>query len=94
MAGDTITYFSQARIVVLDNSFLLRWVRKFQLFNAGHYMQRNHMQYNLVMLATLVMFIVELSLIIPGLRANRQIYVDSDKIVRGSLSIWKRAETS
>ena len=37
------------------------------------------MQYNSVMLATLAMFIVELVLIVP---ANRQIYIESDKMVR------------
>ncbi len=79
---DNITYFSQARIVLLDNSYLLRWVRKFQLFDDGHYTQRNHMQYNLVMLATLAMFIAEMVLIVPGLPANREIYIDSDKMVR------------
>ncbi len=36
-ASDTVTYFSQARIVLFDNSYLLRWVRKFQLFDGGHY---------------------------------------------------------
>ena len=82
VADNTITYFSQARIVLLDNSFLLRWVRKFRLFDAGHYNQRNHMQYNLVMLATLAMFVVELGLVVTGLPANRQIYRDSDKMVR------------
>ena len=66
VAHDNIAYFSQARIVLLDNSFLLLWVRKFQPFDAGQYTQRNHMQYNSVMLATLAMFIVQLSLIVPG----------------------------
>ncbi len=40
------------------------------------------MQYNMVMLAALAMFIVELALIVPGLPANREIYIDSDKMVR------------
>ena len=82
VAHDNTTYFSQARIVLLDNSFLLRWVRKFRLFDTGHYTQRNHIQYNMVMLAALAMFIVELVLIVPGLPANRQIYIDFDKMVR------------
>ncbi len=82
VARDTITYFSQARIVLLDNSFLLRWVRKLRLFDVGHYTQRNHTQYNLVMLATLGMFIVELGLVVPGLPANRLIHRDSDQMVR------------
>ncbi len=36
VAYNNITYFSQARIVLLDNSFLLRWVRKFRLCDVGH----------------------------------------------------------
>ncbi len=82
VARNTISYFSQARILLLDKSYLLRWVRKFRLFDAGNYTQRNYMQYNLVMLATVAMFIVELCLVVPGLPANRQIYRDSDKMVR------------
>ncbi len=58
-ARGTITYFSQARTALLGNSFMLHWVRKLQLFEAGHYVQRNHTQYSLVMLSTLGMFIVE-----------------------------------
>ncbi len=80
--SDTITYFSQVRIVLLDNSFLLRWVLKFQLCDAGHYNQRNHMQCNLVILTTLAMFIAELVLVIIGLPANRTIFRDSDTMVR------------
>ncbi len=80
--SDTLTYFSQARIVLLDNNFLLRWVRQFQLFDEGHYNQRNRMHYNLVGLATLALFVVELGLVVPGLPANRPIYRDVDKMVR------------
>ncbi len=82
VASDTITYFSQARIVLLDNNFLLRRVRQFQMFDEGYYAQRNRMQFNLVMLAALAMLVVELGLIVPGLPANRPIYRDSDKLVR------------
>ncbi len=45
-AHDTMEYFSQTRAVLLDSSFLLRWMLKFQLFDTNHYNQRNHMQYN------------------------------------------------
>ena len=61
---------------------MLRWARRFRLFDAGNYTRRNHWQYNLVMLATLVLFVVELGLVVPGLPANRPIYRDSDKMVR------------
>ncbi len=40
------------------------------------------MQYNLVKLTTLAIFITELNMVIPGLPANRHIYLDSDKMVR------------
>ncbi len=97
VARDTSTYFSQARIVLLDNTYSLRWVWKFQLFDTGSYEQRNHVQYNLVMLAALAMFIMELVLIVPGLPANRLIYKDSDKMVRwdsqyldkGRIILWR-----
>ncbi len=79
---ETITYFSQARIVLLDNSFLFCWVRKFRPYDAGQYAQRNHIQYNLVVLATLAMFILEFGLVIPVLPTNRPIYRDFDKIAR------------
>ncbi len=82
LAYNNIIYFSQARIALLDNSFLLRWILKFQLYDGGQYSQRNHLQYNMVMLAALVTFIVEMGLIVPGLPANRQIYINSDKMVR------------
>ncbi len=82
VARDRITYFSQARIVLLDNSYFLRRMWRFWLFDAGHYKQRNHMQYYLVLLATLAMFTLEFGLVLPGLPANKPIYRDSDKIVR------------
>ncbi len=81
-ASDTIKYFSQARILLLDNSFLFRWVRRFRLFDAGPYNQRSHIQYTLVMLVTGIMFLLELGLVVSGLPANRLIYRDSDKTVR------------
>ncbi len=91
VSRNTISYFSQARIVLLDNSYLLRWVRKFRLFDAGPYAERNYVQYNLVMLATVAMFIVELCLVVPGLPASRQIYHDSDKMVRWESEYLKEA---
>ncbi len=38
------------------------------------------MQYNLVILATLAMFIVEMVLIVPVLSANRQIYREDGEV--------------
>ena len=48
------------------------------------------MQYNLVMLATEAMFIVEICLVVPGLPASRQIYRDSDKMVRWESEYLKK----
>ncbi len=55
--GDTITYFSQARIVLLDNSFLLRWAwRGCRPVDASYVHRRTNWQYNIVMLATFILF--------------------------------------
>ncbi len=78
----TNSYFSQARIVFLDNSYFLRRVRRFWLFDAGNYTCRNYVQYNLVMLVTVAMFIVELCLVVPGLTASRPVDRDSDNMLQ------------